>query len=315
MESAMRKTMFLALLCVSFMLFGFTKEEAVKALKEKGIEISDQSLRNAYNNKDIALMDLLVDAGVNVNLVNAKDTRFFENMIIASGENIPQKEQCKQLALKMLEKGASPNPTKVGEYSPLMYAAMSGAYEIADILITKGADINYKAADESTALLGAIVTQDVQMVIYLLQVGAKKTGTKSLSFKELVNKTGNEELIKLLIPKSNNFMGKIGDTFLLAGIIGFLFNGFDGILHGFAFVLLLPIFGIMFIMFVLGVIAAIFEGATDAMMNSKIFNFFGLFEKMVSIIPAVRKTLKDEEAFKAKMEAKYAKKQMNKKNN
>jgi hypothetical protein len=312
----MRKSLIFALLAMSFCLVGFTKEEAVKSLKEKKIEVNDQSFRDAFKKQDVALMDLLVDAGINVNIKSEKDFPIFVNMIIASGENIPLKDECKELAIKMIKMGANVNsPPKKGDFSPLMYAAMSRAYEIVELLIARGADVNFKAENDETPLLGAVMVEDVKMARILLSKGAKKTGTgvmtKFTAFEEYVKDTENAELIALLAPpktKTQKVVTAAGDTLLFAGIMGFFFGGFSGIFKG----MLMVVVGVVAIIFFIGMgmifIGGLFGAASESLADSKKFNILLPFEKVLSLLPGIKKTLQEEKAFKAKMDKKYPQK-------
>ena len=85
-----------------------------------------------------------------------------------------------QYAETLLQRGASVNDAETGErregsstrFTPLMAASQSGRLDLIKLLISKGADVNYKNEYKETALSKAIMTERYKVAIYLLEKGA-----------------------------------------------------------------------------------------------------------------------------------------------
>ncbi|MBA7714258.1 hypothetical protein ES703_123275 [subsurface metagenome] len=67
-----------------------------------------------------------------------------------------------------------PSSGETAGYTPLMMAANNGQHDLVKFLITKGADVNAKAKDGSTALSKATKENDTAMVKLLKNSGAKE---------------------------------------------------------------------------------------------------------------------------------------------
>jgi uncharacterized protein len=100
----------------------------------------------------------------------------------------------------LLEKGADPNTSDNEGFTPLMYAAVKGHFEAANLLLGKGADVNAVEKSGGTALMLASHEGQTEVVKLLLEKGAdvnvkEKTGKTALS---MASSKGHEDIVKLL---------------------------------------------------------------------------------------------------------------------
>ncbi len=136
-------------------------------------------------------------------------------VLIAAGADIPLTEGSYRSLVFMndaenvelfLEKGTDPNLQGFEYYdeetTALIKSVMLGFYDIAVLLIKYGADVNYKTPDyRKTALLMAVVNEDLKMVKLLLNNGALVTIEVKTRIEKYYNYTNYEPMdtIKALI--------------------------------------------------------------------------------------------------------------------
>lgn len=80
------------------------------------------------------IVQLLLDAGANINLSSKKDGD--TPLIIACSEGHVK------VAQKLIAAGASVNGPNTGGWTPLLYAAYYGHKEVVELLLAEGANIN-----------------------------------------------------------------------------------------------------------------------------------------------------------------------------
>jgi len=154
-------------------------EEMAKLLISKGADVNiktyggDSPLMAACFNSE-ELVDLLLSKGADINAKNNDGTGVFAHCIMG----IMQGKVSTGLAERLLSKGANvdeaPTSGDVAGYTSLMIAANNGQHDLAKFLISKGADVNAKAKDGSTALSLATKENDTAMVKLLKDFGARE---------------------------------------------------------------------------------------------------------------------------------------------
>jgi len=93
-------------------------------------------------------------------------------------------EACKyrlsiEFVMILLRSGANPNDIEVGKrrndnqtrYTPLMSAAKSGNIDLVELLVNKGANLNYKNEFDRSALSESITQEKYNVILYLLKNG------------------------------------------------------------------------------------------------------------------------------------------------
>jgi len=98
----------------------------------------------------------------------------------------------------LLEYGTDVNATTVSGLTPLKYALFADNFEIANVIIQYGADIN---AGDETALMNAVWANRIDIVEFLIERGAdvnhrKITGENALEWAVF---NGNDDIAKLLL--------------------------------------------------------------------------------------------------------------------
>lgn len=112
-----------------------------------------------------------------------------------------QRDAHRQLALKLISKGAKVDTTNQYEMTPLMFAAALGELEIVKAMLSN--DININQADHrfETALHHAIDGGNVEVVRELINNGADLNATESYDQTPLISAIieGHQEIVKLLL--------------------------------------------------------------------------------------------------------------------
>lgn len=133
---------------------------------------------------------------------------------------IAQKNVSIDIVRSLLSKGAQINqPTRYK--SALMHAASGGHLAIAELLLAKGADVNFETPQEGTALILAVIEGHEELVKLLLAAGANvkatyRTGQPVLSL-AVVGRGDDSKLMQLLLAKGAdpNARDRYGNTPLM----------------------------------------------------------------------------------------------------
>ncbi|HAR66747.1 MAG TPA: hypothetical protein DCR55_11105 [Lentisphaeria bacterium] len=181
--------------------------DVLKLLLQKGVETDPVALRPALENalraENFALIQQVLDAGVNINAVldsrqdtllhraAAQDNVAAVRWLLKQGADpqpagkdgfVPLSYAARNQGLAclsaLLEAGALPDGQPGAAYSPLHLAASSGKPEAVSLLLQAGADANLQPKTPTdqigaTALLLAVEEQQVECVKLLLAAGAK----------------------------------------------------------------------------------------------------------------------------------------------
>jgi Ankyrin repeats (many copies) len=147
----------------------------MKMLLSKGAKAAPTSseldpLGACIVNKKFAMAEILIDAGAVVD-GSANGLAPLMDLAWASADESDQ-AAAKQLALKMLDKGANPKYVARGGFSVLHSSAAAGNLAIVKLLIERGADINLKTAKGMTPLAHAEKSKKEVVIDFLLSKGA-----------------------------------------------------------------------------------------------------------------------------------------------
>ena len=136
------------------------KIDTVRLLIELG---ADPSLPKAVAHDEEAIVRMLLQAGVNINMTDSDGHTALSRAAWSGRADIVQ---------FLLKRGAKPNKGAGSGDTPLHVAAHCGNINVAKQLIDKGADPNRKNIWGSTPLIQAVQSNKINMVKYLVTLGA-----------------------------------------------------------------------------------------------------------------------------------------------
>lgn len=126
----------------------------------------------------------------------------------------------------LIKKGADVNARKSDGSTALMCAVTAGSVDIVQVLLDRGADVNARKSDGTTALMNAAVTGQLKISRLLLDGGANVNVQKNdcgATALEIAASGGHVDMVRLLIEKGANINSKnySGQTALVcAGLRG-----------------------------------------------------------------------------------------------
>lgn len=173
---------------------GERKEDAIRALQNRGISVNKDQFLQAVLAGDKELIDLFVRANFNI---HTEDTDGTPAILLA------MKKGYSVIAYILLNAGAYPNATDRMGMTPLLLAcgkATQGYKELAEMLIKRGANINVRDKLGFTPLLLSLSGGDVGIAMLLIERGADvsvktRDGENALS---LAEKAGHNHIVRLL---------------------------------------------------------------------------------------------------------------------
>lgn len=157
------------------------RAQAVALLESRSLQADAGALRQAASDGDVALVDAVLDAGVDVNAAlqgglnafgEATETACVKNVdpaaqravidaLVKRGIDVDRRDAQGNTALigavqscppalieKMLAVGAKPDPVNAQGFTPLQMAFVSGRWDVAETLIRAGARLSAKQADQ-----------------------------------------------------------------------------------------------------------------------------------------------------------------------
>jgi ankyrin repeat protein len=162
---------------------------------------SQSSLIDAVKINDIFAVNMILDAGVEV---NSRDKLGETALHVAAVRGYPE------IASMLIDKGADVNAKDKRGLSPLHAAAWRGYQEIVTLLLTKGADINAGSDDGVTALHTAALAGRKDTVALLIANGADINANNEEGITPLhaAALAGHQETVELLIAKGANVNAK-----------------------------------------------------------------------------------------------------------
>jgi tankyrase len=174
-----------------------TPQEAVEAIKGRGITFNDQEFLKAIQRGEQEVVDLFVRGGMSVHIEDEQGT---PAIILAL------KKGFTVVARILLGAGADPNARDKMGFTPLLLACGKptfGYKAIAERLIHKGADINVRDRLGWTPLLLSLSGGTLGIAEILIERGADisartRAGESALA---LAKKAGHEHIVRLLEAK------------------------------------------------------------------------------------------------------------------
>lgn len=156
-------------------------------LAAQGIEFSPARWVQYAAQGDSRMVDLFLEAGMSVNVQDAKRQ--------ASALHNAASQGHLELVKKLIEKGANPNLKDWNGYTPLINAAFASQQKIVEYLLEHGAKPDIVPASGPTALIAAIQSGNAEIVTALLRAGANPqlasaAGMFPLQAAELSARTG-----------------------------------------------------------------------------------------------------------------------------
>lgn len=185
----------------------YNNPEITRILLENGAKVEDvfdfdhySIMEVAVRGGNIEVMKLLLSTGVHVDYGSRRDglTVFY----VAAFNN--QVEMMRFLK----ERGANVDFDKRGRnYTPLMVAAQRGNLEIVKELIKLGADVNRIGHAGATPLRCAVLSNELDCVIALIEAGAKLESTPYNSITSAILK-GHDQIARYLLDQVAGFSAK-----------------------------------------------------------------------------------------------------------
>jgi ankyrin repeat protein len=159
-------------------------------------EAKTNLLITAINARDINLIQLMIDQGVDINTPLISDGTA---LIIAVKNNDHD------LVSALIGLGADVNQSALGDGNPLIAAAVTNHLTIAEYLLDKGADIDAIVKGDETALINASHQGHYEMVKLFLDRGADASlgvdaqTLNGLEYRSPLNRSKNNRISQLLI--------------------------------------------------------------------------------------------------------------------
>ncbi len=161
-------------------------------------------LTNACRKGYLRIVNALIEAGADVNLIDKRDER---PLIVAS--NAYKKENIVKIISVLLKNGAKPNLFKKDTDGSLHYAAMFGHFKAVKLLVEYGANVNLHGAYKRTPLIYAAAdASSPEMVKFLLKakanINAKNEAGENALFELITRENPNIEIAEILIDNGIN---------------------------------------------------------------------------------------------------------------
>jgi len=176
--------------------------DVFRTLRKRGADTLDghglagrTALIGAVRKGDADTVDLLVRAGMPVDLQNAKEVT---PLLMAA------RRGHRTVARLLIEAGARPNRTDTLDRHALMHACDQGHTDLARLLIERGADVHHARSKGITPLFLSVKEQHLDCVKLLLRAGADPNGSGSRRPLVLATRRGNPEVVRMLLNAGAN---------------------------------------------------------------------------------------------------------------
>jgi len=155
------------------------RENALRELKRRGLPVTSQEFMRAVKSGEQSLVDLFVQAGVNIHAPDSDGTpalivamkngySIIANLLIKAGADVnvtdrmgvsPLLLACgkktsgfRALAEELIKRGAYINVRDPLGYTPLLLSLSGGTVEVAELLIERGAEVNVRTRNGNSPL-------------------------------------------------------------------------------------------------------------------------------------------------------------------
>lgn len=170
--------------------------EVVRVLLDAGASVyfAESQLNLAASTGCVALVDLLLERGADVNAKDEWEGRYFTPLHVAAEEGH------EAVARRLLDAGADPMPRSQHHDTPLHRAALRGRVATVRLLLDRGADVNADSRINDTALHLAAGQGHAAVIQVLLEAGASvNVEPGRASALHLAAKGGHVEVVRLLL--------------------------------------------------------------------------------------------------------------------
>ncbi len=190
----------------------------VKLLLSKGADVNlaghqgETSLMKAASHaRTPEIVKLLVEKGADINKVSDDGSSVLDFAVIGVVSRQGSMEAVKFLVNQGLDVDQSSDKKREDYrgYTVLMMAVRSNKIELAEYLISKGANVNTRALKGDTPLSIAVEENHNKMIALLKKHGAKEEAKVTPSEKNVKPKTGNDIKVMIVLDASGSMWGKI----------------------------------------------------------------------------------------------------------
>jgi uncharacterized protein len=177
------------------------KQNALRDLRQRGMALIDEHFIGAVRSGNQSLVDLFVQAGVNIHVADTDGTpvlmlamkngySIIANMLIKAGADVNVRDKMgvtplllacgkktagfRAIAEELIKRGAYINLRDPLGYTPLLLALSGGTVEVAELLIQRGAEVNVRTRNGDTPLSLARQSGNRHLAELLFTRGAKE---------------------------------------------------------------------------------------------------------------------------------------------